>query len=261
MPLIFFASPKGGVGKTTMASNIAVEMQRIGWRVIAIDFDLQNAMRFHFGIRIAEGRGFATDVQAADAWMREAHDTASGVRLMPFGNLSTTQAVKLERSLEAHPGWLAERVRRLIDSPRTLVVADTAPGPSVYVNELERIATLKVVVLLSDAASFSVLPPGEDGKVVVRAPRPGTLPSYYLVNQVDYRRRLNRGVLEVLRQLLGNALLGIVHTDEAFAEALAFQQPVMDYAPASVAAQDIQQVARSIHLLIEGSAPAQRAAR
>jgi cellulose synthase operon protein YhjQ len=261
MPLIFFASPKGGVGKTTMASNIAVAMRRVGWRVIAIDFDRQNAMRLHFGISPSEKRGFAKDVQASDAGMREVHDTASGVRVMPFGALGATQANKLERNLEAHPGWLAERVARLVDTPRTLVIADTPPGYSVYASELDKIAAFKVVLLLADAASFSVLPPAEDGKVRVPAGEAGVAPVFYLVNQVDYRRRLNRGVLDVLRQLLGNALLGIVHADEAFAEALAFQQPVMDYAPASVAAYDIEQLARSIHQMIEGSAPARRAAR
>jgi MinD-like ATPase involved in chromosome partitioning or flagellar assembly len=36
MPLICFASPKGGVGKTTLAANIADTLRRNGRRVLAL---------------------------------------------------------------------------------------------------------------------------------------------------------------------------------------------------------------------------------
>ena len=45
MPLICFASPKGGVGKTTLAANVACELERAGKEVVALDVDPQNALR------------------------------------------------------------------------------------------------------------------------------------------------------------------------------------------------------------------------
>ena len=49
MSLICFASPKGGVGKTTLAANVADAMRRQGRRVLVMDFDPQNTLRLHFG--------------------------------------------------------------------------------------------------------------------------------------------------------------------------------------------------------------------
>ncbi|UWN51868.1 Septum site-determining protein MinD [Alcanivorax sp. ALC70] len=51
MALISVDSPKGGVGKTTCAANLAYGIRRLGYRVAVIDFDPQNALRLHFGCR------------------------------------------------------------------------------------------------------------------------------------------------------------------------------------------------------------------
>ncbi len=50
MPLICVCSPKGGVGKTTLAANLAWALARAGSKVLALDFDVQNALRLHFGV-------------------------------------------------------------------------------------------------------------------------------------------------------------------------------------------------------------------
>jgi hypothetical protein len=46
---------------------------------------------------------------------------------------------------------------------------------------------------------------------------------------------------------LGEALYGMVHQDEGVAEAAACQLTVLDYAPDSVASQDIMAIARRVH--------------
>jgi hypothetical protein len=48
MPLICVCSPKGGVGKTTLTANLAYALARSGSKVLALDFDVQNALRLHF---------------------------------------------------------------------------------------------------------------------------------------------------------------------------------------------------------------------
>jgi len=44
MKVITFANLKGGVGKTTMAANIAAYLERLGHRVLLIDFDYQGSL-------------------------------------------------------------------------------------------------------------------------------------------------------------------------------------------------------------------------
>ena len=50
MKVITVVSAKGGVGKTTLAANLASVLAARGRRVIALDLDPQNALRLHFGI-------------------------------------------------------------------------------------------------------------------------------------------------------------------------------------------------------------------
>ena len=72
-------------------------------------------------------------------------------------------------------------------------------------------------------------------------------PLGYVLNQVDPRRQLCRDVLALSRDVLGEALYGMVHQDEAVAEAAACQLTVLDYAPDSVASQDVMAIASRVH--------------
>ena len=48
MKVITVVSAKGGVGKTTLAANLASVIAARGRRVLALDLDPQNALRLHF---------------------------------------------------------------------------------------------------------------------------------------------------------------------------------------------------------------------
>ena len=68
--------------------------------------------------------------------------------------------------------------------------------------------------------------------------------SAYVVNQVDRRRTLNRDVVDLLQNYLGDRLLPIgIHADSAVGEALAFQQPVLVYDPHGQASHDFDRLA------------------
>ena len=58
MPIVCFASPKGGVGKTTLAANIAGRLAQTGQRTLVLDLDPQNALRLHFGIPLSDPAGY-----------------------------------------------------------------------------------------------------------------------------------------------------------------------------------------------------------
>src|SRR5205823_4787828 len=85
MPLICFASPKGGVGKTTLAANIADALRRTGRRVLTLDFDPQNTLRLHYGVALNDGAGFTADLPKRPDWRNATRQTASGVLLLPHG--------------------------------------------------------------------------------------------------------------------------------------------------------------------------------
>jgi cellulose synthase operon protein YhjQ len=258
MPLIAFASPKGGVGKTTLAANVAHEFARLGHRVVALDLDAQNALGMHFGADPYERAGFITSLKdAADprrAWQAHLQETPSGISLLPHGHATFAQTFAINADLIARPDLLIAPLKDILADPDVVIIADTPPGPGGASSVVAAIVDYMVVVLLSDAASIVQLPK-IDGKGMYRGASGTPFPIErigFVVNQIDMRSRLSRAAAEAAERHLGGRLLGRVYRDEHVPEALARQSSVADYAPASKAAQDMTAIALKI---VEAVAP------
>ena len=87
MPLLCVASPKGGVGKTTLAANLAWELARAGKQVMALDLDPQNALRLHFGMKLQNGHGVMPIMRQERHWKLALQQTPSSVLLLPHGRV------------------------------------------------------------------------------------------------------------------------------------------------------------------------------
>lgn len=240
MVVIPVISSKGGVGKTTVTANLCTELAQRGRQVLAIDLDPQNALRFHIA---SEPQACDTGlVEAATGlmpWARAIRPAHGGVMLLPFGDVDDERQIAFEQQLARSPGWLAETLARFGLPPDMLVVLDTPPGPSVYLQQALRAAHFSVVAVLADAGSFATLPIVERILDKYARPRADYFGTGYVVNQVDPGKRLNHDVFEMLRQKLRPDLLGVLHLDQAVPEALASAVPVQRYAPMSQATQDI----------------------
>lgn len=247
MCIICIASPKGGVGKTTMAANIAYAIQRLGHRVIVIDFDNQNAVRLHFGMPLSDSSGYVEFFHTKTDWSQLLKESDSGVRFLPYGRVSKHQIEAYEQKLRSDPDFLISRLQPLLNQPDTVIIADLPPGPSAALQALSLLEPMIINVLLADSASLSVLPEIESGEFYGESAKSRT---YFLLNQIDMRSQLNREITEFLNKRLSASLLGIVHRDEAVPEANASQTSVFRYARASSVAADIDNIARNIHRIL-----------
>jgi cellulose synthase operon protein YhjQ len=252
MPLIAFASPKGGVGKTTLAANSAHEFARLGYRVVALDLDAQNALGMHFGADPYERAGFITSLKdhgdPKRAWQAHLQETPSGIALLAHGHATFAQTFAINADLIGRPELLIAPLRDILQDPQVVIIADTPPGPGVASSVIAAIVDYMVVVLLSDAASIVQLPK-IDGRGMYRGASGTPFPLErigFVVNQIDMRSRLSRAAAEAAERHLGARLLGRVYRDEHVPEALARQSSVADYAPASKAAQDMTAIALKI---------------
>jgi len=264
MPLLCFTSPKGGVGKTTLAANIAWEVARKGGRVIVLDLDPQNSLGLHYGMDLRDPAGFMAALRSADdprtAWRAALRTSPAGVAYLPHGQLGVEGANALAQSVAANPDLVCAPVRDMLANPGLMVIADMPPGPSPVLTALLPLADLLAVVLLVDAASLAQIPTVESGRAYggAGAASPG-LPANrigYILNQLDIRTRLGRASGDSAARHLGQRLLGVVYRDENVAEAIASQRTVGDYAPASKAAKDIAALAAT---LMRRLAPAEAA--
>ncbi len=240
MTLICFASPKGGVGKTTLAANIAYELARAGQRVIALDLDPQNALRLHFGISLNDTAGFTSQLTQRPDWRAYVRDTSLGVSLLPYGSSAMDSAIALSVAVGQAPALLQDPIDDILSSPDICLLVDTPPGPSSLLAALLSRTNLLITVLLVDATSISLIPALEQGNSYGAGPTAGKGAAMgFILNQFDPRTRLGGIIADAATRHLGDRLLGTIYRDAAVAEAVAAQKVVANYAPDSKARQDI----------------------
>jgi cellulose synthase operon protein YhjQ len=247
VPLICFASPKGGVGKTTLAANVSGELARAGYRVVALDLDPQNSLRIHFGQPLLEVTGYAAELIRRGTWQDSLRRTPSGPDLLAYGQTDHAAALALSTELVRDPALIAGPVRDMLADPALAVVADTAPGPSAALAAVLPLTDLLVTVLLVDPTSISVIPTIESGLAYSGVAHSADVQRHaFVLNQVDLRTRLGPPLASAASRHFGERLLGLVHRDETVGEAVAAQRLVKEYQPGSRAARDIEVLARVI---------------
>jgi cellulose synthase operon protein YhjQ len=247
MTLICFASPKGGVGKTTLAANVANELSRGGMRVIALDLDPQNALRLHFGVSLQDSAGFTHLLARHPDWRDCLRKAPAGISLLPYGSSPMGDAIDLAVAVAERPALLQGPVDDILASRDICLVVDTPPGPSPLLAALLPRTDLLVTVFLVDATSVSLLPAVERGTSYATGVPVSSAPAMgFVFNQFDPRTRLGGVIADAATQHLGDSLLGMVYRDEYVAEAVAAQKLLADYAPSSKANHDVAAISRAI---------------
>jgi len=244
MTLINLLSPKGGVGRTTLCANLGVALQQLGYRVVLVDLDPQNALRLHFQFPVADERGLIDQFDSVGDWRHLLLELGEGLELLPFGIGSDAHWDRFT-AMQSLPGELSRHLRALVQGPNTLILIDSQAAPVRAASALIDDADLNLLVLMADSGSVALLPRLEaQAGSLRRAGEEGRIG--YLINQIDTRSRLKREISELMLNRPAGALVGSVHRDEAIAEALAEQRNLFEQAPFSAAARDIEEAARAM---------------
>jgi cellulose synthase operon protein YhjQ len=242
--ILSVVSAKGGVGKTTLSANLAMGFARER-NVVAVDLDPQNALRLHLGVASDEIDGVGRATLENRSWKSCLFRGEGGPYILPYGNLNESDRDAFEVFLSANPDWLVSNLSKVGLGAKDLVVIDTPPGPSLYLQQALRASQFVLVIVLADAASYATVPAMETLLERYCNHRSDFAGSAYLLNSVNVGSTLSRDVVRVVRSNLGDRVVpAVVHQDEAVREALACDQLVLQYAPHSEAASDIDQVIR-----------------
>lgn len=250
MPLVCVCSPKGGVGRTTMTANLAYALARAGSKVLALDFDVQNSLRLHFGIPVSDNRGFVASAAESSDWSQFVMTAGGNIFVLPYGDATEAQRLAFEERLSHDEHFLNRGLSSLLNYPGLIIIADFPAGPSPGLKAMSRLADLHLVTLLADTASLSVLPQIENLRLTDGVPN-HKAGQYFVLNQSDTRRQINRDVTAFIENKLGEKLLGVVHRDESVGDANACQQSVFDFSPVSAAAFDIELIAKKVAGILE----------
>lgn len=124
---IVVTSQKGGVGKTTVALNLAPALARRGLRTALVDLDPQGAIALSLAKGDTEWRGMA-DVLVQQLAVREVlvRTKEPGLAILPRGRLDPTDVREFERGVSA-PGVL-DRALAELDHDFDVVIVDTPSG-------------------------------------------------------------------------------------------------------------------------------------
>lgn len=252
MKIIAVVSMKGGVGKTTVSANLAQAFCENNHTVMAVDMDPQNALRLHFGMDPGDYAGLALAVTSENLQLEEAIRTYDGCPLyIPYGVVRESERIAFERELAQNPYWLkdflgflAENESMISGERELIVMIDTPPGPSVYLQQALRAASFALVVLLPDGASYATIPAMDLLLDEYLSDEKARQDSLFILNQFDPRRDLDRDVVSIMSKSRGEQMVTIrVHRDAAVPEAMAQQEPVIKYDEHSQAALDFREAA------------------
>ncbi len=245
--VIGVASGKGGVGKTTVSTNLAVALSQMGRQVMLLDADLGLAnAQLSLGVRAEFNLSHVTaGVKQLPEIMVQVRPGlqlvpgASGVRSMAA--LSVDQTESLIHTFDQ------------VESAPDVLIVDAAAGISPGVLSFMGACTRRVVVVKDDPSSIA----DAYGIIKVMHQDQGLQEIHLVCNQVQseaHGQQLYQRLADVCRKFIGLELpyLGSVEADELVLEAHRRYQPVVEFAPGSAAARDYRRLA---HAITEWPAP------
>lgn len=273
MPVtIVVASPKGGVGRTTLTAQLAARLTRAGKRSIAVDLDPQNGLTLHLGARSASQAGqqnghkngqsdtsqplsFVNAELSSAALLSQLRALRLPVPFVPFGTTTARLRKKVEHEWVDSAQHLQARLDAIIPPRCEILLIDTPAGQNLYAESALGLADLILVPLLADPACAAALPTYE-GYLRASAPQTADSRLLYVINQWNPTRKLSCDVLEVLRGCMRHKLFARpIFDDEALREQLA-RGKGSDTATISQASHDLDELVKLLTQTMAERSPA-----
>lgn len=229
--LICVSGGKGGVGKTTVTSNIGAALTQFGSDTIVLDANLTNPnLGFHLGIPLYPKT--LHDVLKGDAHITEAmYIHNSGLRVVPAG-------LSIEDLVDTSPDNLSDVLLDAVGEPDYVLIDSAAGLGNESINAIE--ASDEVLIVTNP-----YLPDVTDAlKTVNIAEEAGTDVLGVVVNRVkEHESELNADEIE---SMVGHPVIMEVPEHEKVQEALAVKKPVVHHDPDHDVSERFKTVAADI---------------
>lgn len=229
--VICVASGKGGVGKTTMTSNIGMALNDFGKRVLVVDANLTTPnLGFHLGVPLYPKT--LHDVLRGEAYPEEAtYIHPSGLNVMPA-------SISIKDLKGTRPGQMSNAVLDMAGD-HDIMLLDTAAGLG-----KEGLETLKAADEVLIVTSPQIPSVTDALKTIKMAEESGTHVIGVALNKV--KGMPSELSVEEVEALLGHPVISIVPEDQAVDDGLAAKTPVVSYRPDAHASREMKKLAAAI---------------
>lgn len=231
MPVIAVQGLRGGIGATSITAALAWALQQLEESVLVIDFSPDNLLRLHFNMPYEQANGWARAAMDGNRWQQQAMRYMPLLDFLPFGQLNMNEQRHLSGSLSSFD-WQEKLADLKAAGDHRWILLDVPAGDSPLTQQALALADHVLLLIVADAAIHArlhqqALPVG----------------CHFLLNQFSAASHLQQDMHQLWLQSLRNLLPLFIHRDEAVAEALAAKQPLGEYAPQSLAAEEINTLA------------------
>ena len=247
MLILTVSNQKGGVGKTTTCVNLAAELGRLGYSVLAVDIDPQANCTSGLGISPEDFELSLYDVLLGEA---EAKDAVlptkwEGVSLLPATIDLAGAEIELASVISRET-----RLRRHLRSLDSFDVAIVDCPPSLGMLTINALVASDKLIIPIQCEYYALEGVGQLSKTVglVRDNlNPELTISGVLLPMYDSRTRLSNEVADEVRRQFGNvAFSSVIPRNVRLSEAPSHAAPIGYYDPSSTGAQAYGDLAREV---------------
>ncbi|WP_431224239.1 cellulose biosynthesis protein BcsQ [Serratia sp. L9] len=229
MPVIALQGVRGGIGATSVTAALAWALQQLGESVLAIDLSPDNLLRLHFNTPFSLKRGWArAQLDGADL-QQGAMRYSKSLDFLPFGRLNLVEQRQLQQqTLEAPERWREFLAQLRASGHYRWILLDIPAGNNPLIEQQLALADCVFLMLSPDANCHARL---------YQQPMP--VGCHFLINRYSSANLLQQDLHQLWLQTLVGLLPLVIHRDEALAEAMAVKQPLGEYRPESLAADEV----------------------
>ena len=234
-------SGKGGVGKTSIAVNLAIALSRLGVRVLVVDAD--------FGLANVDVMLGATSKFDISYFLRGEKTLQEIIQLGTEGVRFISGGSGVYDLLNISEEQLTEVLARIVklDAPIDFIIIDTCAG--INDNIINMVLASSETIIVTTPEPTAILDAYALVKTIIK--RDSSHPIHVLINKCDSRKEAQRvqdGFIEVVGRHLGKNIspLGLITYNHEVPLSIKRQVPIMVSNPVGATAKEIEQIARSV---------------
>lgn len=239
-------NPKGGVGKTTSAVNLAAGLAEAGHRVLLVDLDDQLYATKWCGAAPSDG---LLDAMTSDVQLEPVGTTIPGVDLLPAASGLSTLSLRVLQDLELRTRQhtlLAEALEQVQQVYDDILLDCPGDLDDVTINAL--FAADQIIVAIRTAyLSYSSL--GDTMEKLARLARAQRrdVPTRILMGMHQRSKRVHLEVVAAVQEEFPQSCFEtIIPFNVKLEEAASYEKSILEYDPRGVAAEAFRHLAKEV---------------